>query len=130
MPRNPPPGQEALIDIRKDKEGAPYIGFIVPIFSIQGDHNAVSQIGRVVGVKTVDANLFSLLKHPGITEKTLECILVRTSGDKLEYLSPLQDGTAALSKHVAGRRSGEIRRSEIGADHRQFRIHDLKDYRD
>lgn len=92
------PGQEALIDIRKDKEGVPYIGFIVPIYSIQGEHNADGQIGRVVGIKTLDtAGLFPLLKHPGVTEKTLETMIVRNSGDKVEYLSPLLDGAEPLS---------------------------------
>ena len=91
---------EALIDIRKDKDGTAYLGFIVPIFSIQGDHNVSSQIGHVVGIKTLDTNLFGLLKHPGVTEQTLETILVRTSNDKMEYLSPLQDSTEPLGKIV------------------------------
>ena len=94
-------GQEALVDIRKDKDGTVYIGFIMPIFSIQGDHVASAQIGRVIGIKTLDSNLFGLLKHPGTTEKTLESILVRANGDKIEYLSPLEDGTEPLGKILA-----------------------------
>lgn len=95
-----PKGQETLIDIQKDKDGTPYIGFIVPIYSIQGDRNASSQIGWVVGIKTVDEKLFSLLKHPGITENTLETLLVRKDKSTLEYLSPLQDGAAEMSKEA------------------------------
>ena len=91
-------GQEGLIDIRKNKEGAAYVGFVVPVFAVQADHNAASQIGRLIGIKVLDSNLFGLLKHPGTTEKTLETMLVRSNGDKLEYLSPLEDGSAALSK--------------------------------
>ncbi len=91
-------GKEALIDIRKDKDGVPYMGFIVPIYSIQGDHAAEAQIGRVVGIKTLDnAGLFPLLKHPGSTEKTLETLIVRHTGAKVDYLSPLMDGSEALS---------------------------------
>ncbi len=96
-------GQEALIDIGKDDEGTLHIGFVVPIFSIQGEHDANAQIGKVVGIKTIDANLFGLLKHPGTTERTLESILVRNGGDDgsmMEFISPLQDGTAALGKQV------------------------------
>jgi len=121
-------GQEALIDIRKDKEGAPYIGFVVPIFSIQGDHNAASQIGRVVGIKTLDTNLFGLLKHPGTTENTLETILVRNTGEKLEYLTPLLDGTEALGKAVTFDTSklAEARMSQVSGSF----ISEMKDYRD
>lgn len=95
-------GQEALIDIQKDAEGSLYIGFIVPIYSIQGEHNPESQIGKVVGVKAVDNNLFALLKHPGTTEKTIETILLRNSedGKMVEFISPLQDSTAALGKQI------------------------------
>ena len=93
-------GKQELIDIRKDSEGTAYIGFIMPIFSIQGDHNAGSQIGHVVGFKVLDSTFFNLLKHPGIVEKTLECILVRPNGNKTEYLSPLLDGSEALGKVI------------------------------
>ncbi|MBY0407138.1 MAG: PAS domain-containing protein, partial [Rickettsiales bacterium] len=93
------PAQEGLIDVRKDGDGAAYLGFTVPVYSIQGDHNPEAQIGRVIGLKTLDgAGLFPLLKHPGVTEKTMETVLVRKNGDKIEYLSPLQDGSAPLAK--------------------------------
>lgn len=91
-------GQEALIDIRKDKEGVAYMGFVVPVYSIQGEHTAAAQIGRVVAIRTLDnAGLFPLLKHPGTTEKTLETVIVRKVNDKVEYLSPLMDGSEALT---------------------------------
>ena len=91
-------GKETLIDISKDKTGSAYIGFIVPIYGIQGDHTAAAQIGRVVGIRTLDTSgLFPLLKHPGTTEKTLETVIVRSHDDKVEYLSPLMDGSEALS---------------------------------
>lgn len=121
-------GQEALIDIRSDKEGTPYIGFIIPIYSIQGDHNAASQIGRVVGIKVLDNNLFALLKHPGTTEESLESILVRASGDKVEYLSPLLDGTEAVAKSVPldAAKQAESKLLQTVGDF----ISNLKDYRD
>jgi len=95
-----PKGEEYLIDVQKAEDGTPYIGFVVPVFSIQGDRNAASQIGKVVGIKALDENFFALLKHPGVTEKTLESILVRRTDNKLDYLTPLQDATGALDKQV------------------------------
>ncbi|MDX1974967.1 MAG: HD domain-containing phosphohydrolase [Rickettsiales bacterium] len=94
------PGEERLIDIQKDKEGDIYIGFVVPVFSIQGEHTAESQIGKVIAIKKIDATFYNLLKHPGITEKTLETILVRIVDGKLEYLSALQDASEPLSKQI------------------------------
>jgi HD-GYP domain-containing protein (c-di-GMP phosphodiesterase class II) len=96
--QNMEPGKEKLLDLQKDKDGILYMGFAVPVYAIQGDRTPESQIGVVIGVKEVSDNLFSLLKHPGVTEKTLETVLVREEDGKVEYLSPLQDGTSALTK--------------------------------
>jgi PAS domain S-box-containing protein len=100
--KNIEPGKAKLLDIQKDTEGALYIGFVSPIYSIQGDRTAESQIGLAVGIKVVKENLFSLLRHPGVTEKTLEAILVRENEGSLEYISPLQDGSSALTKEIRG----------------------------
>lgn len=121
-------GKEALIDIRKDKDGTVYIGYIVPIYSIQSDHTANSQIGRVVGIKTLDNNLFGLLKHPGITEKTLEAILVRKVGDnKIEYLSPLQSGAGPLEMVMAADSTQLISAKLLNSEN-NF-VSSMKDYR-
>jgi HD-GYP domain-containing protein (c-di-GMP phosphodiesterase class II) len=96
-----PAGQERLIDMFKGTDGKPYVGFVVPVYSIQGDRKPESQIGRIVAIAALDDNFFSLLKHPGTTEKSLETILVRKAGNQLEYISPLLDGTSALSKQNA-----------------------------
>lgn len=98
--RNSPSDRESLIDLQKDSDGTPYIGFIVPVFSIQGDRSAQSLMGKVIGIKMVDDAFFSLLKHPGSTEESMEIILTRTAGSKLEYLSPLKDGSGALVKQI------------------------------
>jgi HD-GYP domain-containing protein (c-di-GMP phosphodiesterase class II) len=94
------PGQDNLIDIQNDPEGVPYIGFSVPIFSIQGERDANSQIGRIVGIKTLDNSFYAMLKHPGATEETLEAVLIRAGDKKLEFISPLIDGTGAMAKQV------------------------------
>lgn len=94
-----PKGEESLINIEKDSEGSPYMGFVVPIFAIQAEHKAEAEIGKIVGIKMLDEEFFNLLKHPGTTEKSLETILFRVNdGIKIQYLSPLQDGTPPLTK--------------------------------
>lgn len=96
--RNIEPGNEVLLNIQKDEEGTPYIGFVVPVYAIQGERNADSQLGTVIGVKTLeDSGLIGLLKHPGTTENTLEAIIVRSTDEGVDYLSPLLDGSEPLS---------------------------------
>jgi len=123
-----PSAEPKLIDIRKDNDGTPMIGFIVPVFSIQGDRTIGGMIGRIIGIKTIDDNLFGLLKHPGTTEKTLESVLLRTNDGKLEYLSPLLDGTAALGKQAPldPAKSAEAALTQTAGNF----IADSKDYRD
>jgi PAS domain S-box-containing protein len=95
-----PPGKESLIDLYKDASGQIYLGFVLPVYAIQGDHTPASQIGHVVGLTVADAHLFGLLKHPGIVEKTLEGILVRPGKGGVDYLSPLMDGSAPLARRA------------------------------
>ncbi len=122
-------GEESLIDIQKDSEGALYIGFVVPIFSIQGEHTPEAQIGKVIGIKTIDADFFALLKHPGVTEQTLEAVLVRDTADnKLEFISPLLDGTEALSKQIE-RNAAKSTESALTKTVGDF-VSDKRDYRD
>ncbi len=117
-----------IIDIRKDGEGTPIIGFVVPVFSIQGDHTTSGQIGHIIGIKTVGDNLFGLLKYSGSTEKSLESILVRVTDNKVEYISPLSDGTGPLSKQspLDPKVSAEAALIRIPGNF----VMDAKDYRD
>ncbi len=121
-------GQEGLIDIRKNKDGAAYIGFVVPVFSLQGDRTAASQIGRLVGIRMLDNTFFNLLKHPGVTEKTLETVLLRANGDKVEYLSPLQDGSMPLDK-ILPLDANKLDAAKLMQSDGSF-VSELKDYRD
>lgn len=89
---------QSMTDMRKDADGTLYMGFRIPIYGIQGDGTPESQIGNVIGVRTVGDNLFGLLKHPGVTEKTLEAVILRNKDGVIDYLSPLQDGTSAMTK--------------------------------
>jgi PAS domain S-box-containing protein len=124
------PAEEGLIDIEKDSDGTLYMGFSVPVYSIQGEHNAASQIGKIVAIKTIDENLFALLKQPGSTEKTLETLIVRpVAGEagKMEYISPLQDGSAPLAKQFEQQQKGSAE-AYVASGEDNF-ASELKDYR-
>jgi HD-GYP domain-containing protein (c-di-GMP phosphodiesterase class II) len=93
-----PKGQQALIDIYATDDGAKRIGFAVPLFPVQSDNLAEQQIGWLIGVKAVDDGLFRRLRHPGVTDKTLEAVLVRKDGDNITYLSPQEGDARSVSK--------------------------------
>lgn len=92
--------EDTLIDLKKGEDGSLYMGYIVPVFSIQGEHNKESQVGTIVAIRAVDDDFFSLLKHPGVVEKTMESVLVRESKNHIEFLSPLLDKSEALAKTI------------------------------
>jgi len=120
---------DALIDLNKDSENGLYMGYIVPIYSIQGEENRDSQVGSVVAIQASAAELFGLLKHPGVTENTLENILVRPSpnSNNLEFMSPLLDKSEALTKQIERdpRKVAEARLLETPGNF----ISDMKDYK-
>ena len=123
------PGKEGLIDIRKGSDGQIQIGFVVPVFSIQGERIAEAQIGKVAGIVRLDDKWFSMLKHPGVVEKTLEVVLARKAGNsKLEFISPLQDGSKPLVKQIDFdlRRYAETELMQTVGNFLSFK----KDYRD
>jgi PAS domain S-box-containing protein len=94
-----PAGGRALLDMFPGADGAPAMGFVVPIFSVEGGDNR--QIGYAFGLKPVAGELFPLLRPPGPTEAGGAAMLVRGAGAALEILSPLADGTPALQRRVA-----------------------------
>ncbi len=95
------PGERGLLDIYLDSAGRPAMAFAIPVFAVQGNRDAASQIGTVVGVKEVGDELFPLLHQPGETGDTALAVLIRRSGAAIEYLSPLPDGKPALSLRLA-----------------------------
>lgn len=78
--------------------GNPTMAFQVPVFALQGDESAASQIAVVIGVKEVGEELYPLLKQPGATEETAEAIIVRQTQQTVEYLSPLRNGSGPLKE--------------------------------
>ncbi|MEE9299676.1 MAG: HD domain-containing phosphohydrolase [Alphaproteobacteria bacterium] len=96
-----PRAERQLIDLYIGAAGTPTIGFILPVFALQSNEEASSQIGWAVGLKEVADELYPLFHQPGITEETAEVVLLREKGGAAEYLSPLSDGTGALRRTLA-----------------------------
>jgi HD-GYP domain-containing protein (c-di-GMP phosphodiesterase class II) len=92
-------GEPAIIDMYIGASGLPTIGFVLPVFALQGD--TTEGVGAVVGVRVVDDGLFGRLKQPGDTTATGETYLVRGGDVAVDYLSPLADGTAPLKRSLA-----------------------------
>jgi len=95
------PGETRVHDIYGNAGGRPTMAFAIPVFAVQGSLEPDAQIGTIIGVKEVAAEVYPLLRQPGETSKTAAATLVRRSGDVIEYLSPLRDGTPALSLQLA-----------------------------
>jgi PAS domain S-box-containing protein len=95
------PGERSLFDIHPNAAGRPSMGFAVPVFAVQGDRDAQSQIGVVVGIKEVGDELYPLLRQPGETSTTALSTLIRRDGAAIEYISPLPDGQAPLALRMA-----------------------------
>lgn len=93
-------GEQRLLDITRAPDGSLLVGFVVPVYSIQGEQKPENQIARIVAISKVSDSLYNLLRHPGVTEETLEVGLLRKEGDQVVYLSPLMDGSKPLEKRI------------------------------
>ncbi|MFN4281278.1 MAG: HD-GYP domain-containing protein [Alphaproteobacteria bacterium] len=101
-----PRDRRALLDLHRNAAGRPALGFAVPIFAVQGGNDATAQVGWIVGIKEVSDELYPLLRQPGEIHKSAENLLVRQTGARVEYLSPLADGTAGLARALAASTAG------------------------
>lgn len=97
------PGESGLSDLFTGPAGTPSMAFAAPVFAIQGDASAASQVATVLGVREVADALFPLLAQPGDTNETAETLLVAQDGSTVLYLTPRRDGTPALEGKVAMR---------------------------
>ena len=93
-------GEPAFIDLFIGASGLPTVGFVLPVFAIQGPTDKTEGIGAVVGVRVAGKDLYGRLAQPGDTSKTAETYLVRAAGKTIEYLSPLADA-APLERSLA-----------------------------
>lgn len=92
-----PRGETSLIDMQAG-EGSPTIGFIVPVYAVQAEHTPATQIGSIVGIKPVGSAFYAMLAQQNSSMKSLDIALLRTEGDSVRYLTPLHDGSAAMSR--------------------------------
>lgn len=96
-----PLGDVGFFDLRLDSRGVPVLGWLMPVFVEQGGLAPTRVAARLLAVRPVDAEFFATLEQPGETAATAETYLIRQAGQLIEYLSPLGDGSPALSKQVA-----------------------------
>lgn len=94
-------GEPAIIDMFIGASGEPTIGFALPVYQVQEEGAGTRGIGAVVGIRLVDETLWETLVQPGTLLKSEETLLVRKTGGKVEYLSPLRDGTPPLKRTLA-----------------------------
>lgn len=92
-----PKGERGLLDLHLGPDDRPAIGFLSPIFAVQGD----DLVGYVIGLKPVGDEFYARLAQPGETAASAETVLARSAGDAVEYLSPLADGTPPLRRRLA-----------------------------
>lgn len=76
------------------------IGFMVPVKALPAFSNNSDILGVVVGIKQIDKDIFPALKNNLLSIDSLESILIQTSEDSLQYASPLNDGSKALTRSV------------------------------
>lgn len=94
------PAERQMLDMYLDSAKRPAMAFLAPVFAVQGDRDAGSQVGAVLGVKEVSDEIRPLLKQPGLLENSAETYLLRKSGPLIEYLSDLRDGTKPLERSI------------------------------
>jgi PAS domain S-box-containing protein len=96
-----PAAARAMLDLHVNEAGRVAVAFSLPVYAVQGDRVPDQLVGRVIGVREVAASLYPLLRQPGIPWASAEAILVRPKDAAVEYISPLADGAAALSRTLA-----------------------------
>jgi PAS domain S-box-containing protein len=94
-------GRPGLVDMQLGSQGLPVIGFVAPIYSIEGDAGITPSIGFIAGQKEVGADLFERLTQPGDISETAETYLIRRNGDEVTYLTPLADGSEPLRRSLS-----------------------------
>lgn len=94
-------GRPGLVDMQLGSQALPVIGFVAPIYSIEGDAGISPSIGFIAAQKEVGADLFGRLAQPGDTSDTAETYLIRRNGDEVTYLTPLADGSEPLRRSLS-----------------------------
>ena len=96
-----PLAEPGFLDLRRDAQGQVALGWLLPVLTEQGESLQAEVTARLLALRPADARFFATLEQPGETAATAETYLIRQDGNTLEYLSPLEDGTAPLSQRIA-----------------------------
>ncbi|MBK1719632.1 HD domain-containing phosphohydrolase [Thiocystis violacea] len=123
--RETPPTERGFLDLHPGASQQPTLGFVVPVLGQRDEEPSSSLIACVLGLRPVDTRFFAALKQPGATARTAEAYLIRRSGNMIEYLSPLLDGSAPLAKRLAVNTEGLI---DVAALNDPGRFHEGRDY--
>ncbi|HKK13932.1 MAG TPA: HD domain-containing phosphohydrolase [Gammaproteobacteria bacterium] len=90
-------------DIHLNAAGHPVMGFMVPVYAVQGakSDSRPRVIGVLLGIKNVrHSGLFRLLARQGLLSDQDQTFLVRRADDSVVYLSPLADGTQPTRRRL------------------------------
>jgi HD-GYP domain-containing protein (c-di-GMP phosphodiesterase class II) len=96
-----PRGQRGLYGPYRAASGELTVAFAEPVYSIQSDPRPENQVAVALGIKPFEGEVMPLLKQPGAVSASQEIMLVRTKGETVEYLSPLANGTKAMTLALA-----------------------------
>ena len=97
-----PPTERGLLDLHRGTHDRLALGFLAPVLAdASEEEGSGTVIARLLALRPVDAGVLAILRQPGLTARTAETYLIRRSGNRVEYLSPLLDGSEPLTKRLA-----------------------------
>jgi PAS domain S-box-containing protein len=92
--------ERALLDLHRGAHDRLTLGFLVPV-QADASEGEGRVIARLLALRPIDAGVFAILRQPGLAARTAETYVIRRSGNLVEYLSPLLDGSEPMTKRLA-----------------------------
>ncbi|WPL11512.1 HD domain-containing phosphohydrolase [Thiorhodovibrio litoralis] len=96
-----PLAENGFFGLERNAQGELIVAWLLPVLTQQDGTGAADVAARLLAVRPVSDDFFAALEQPGETAETAETYLLRKQGQRLEYLSALEDGSAPLSKQLA-----------------------------
>jgi len=94
-------GEASLLNVYLNANTRPVVAFLVPVFALQKQSQALQPIAVLCGIKDISQTLYPRLLSSHEVTKTEESYLIQGQDDAIQYLSPLADGTPPLKKSLA-----------------------------
>lgn len=94
-------GEAALLSVSLNANNRPVISFLVPVFALQKQSQAMQPIAVLCGIKDISQTLYPRLFSRDAVTKTGESYLIQGRNDAIQYISPLADGSPPLKKSLA-----------------------------